>query len=453
MMRRFNSSNSLNLTPAKMVVHSSVMPRSHRKWSPAKLVTGAFLLAFIVYIAHLLLRPFAPLTYGLMIDAGSTGSRMHTFAFRRTATGELKLSSEDFLAIKPGLSAHKDDPRAAAMSLDPLLARARRLVPESQRAETPVFLRATAGLRMAGHEKSEAILAAVRKHLGSSGFRFSSPSGASILGGSDEGVYSWITVNYLMNRKGTDTVGTLEMGGGSSQVAFVPTTTPHGSRCDARTQTQLYGGEHLPLFTRSDLGFGLQKARAVALSSFEATGNLVRNPCINAGGKVDVKIPFDTAGKSVSLAGSGNFGDCRAALEKAVIEPARNACVCAACDYSGTPRPEPISEYVAIAFYRERTFGIGMPRNITVGDIVAKGVDVCSMSVVEVLDKFPKVSTGAATDLCLDLAYIVTHLKHGYGITENSGTVLHVKDRISGYELGWSLGAMFHEMSKLGQLK
>lgn len=453
MMRRLTSSSALNLTPAKMVVHSSVVPRAARKWSPAKAFLGCLLAAAALYVAHLLLRPPAPMTYGLMIDAGSTGSRMHTFAFRRGPAGELKLSSEDFLAIKPGLSAYKDDPRAAAASLDPLLARARRLVPEARRAETPVFLRATAGLRMAGAAKAEAILAGVRTHLAASGFRFSPSTGASILGGSDEGVYSWITVNYLMGRAGANTVGTLEMGGGSSQVAFVPPTTPHGSRCDARTQTQLFGGEHLPLFTRSDLGFGLQKARAVALAAFEAAGNVARNPCINAGGKVVVKIPFDAGGRSVTLAGSGNFGDCRAAIEKAVVEPARKTCVCAACGYSGIPRPEPIGEYVAIAFYRERTFGIGMPRTIRVEDIVAKGVDVCSMSVGEVMDKFPKVSNGAATDLCLDLAYIVTHLKHGYGITENSGTVLHVKDRISGFELGWSLGAMFDEMSKLRPLK
>jgi len=169
-------------------------------------LTAALLLAALG--TYSLLRSALPpppppaVVYGLMIDAGSTGSRVHTFAFDRVAdpaaaaaaaaaatsaaagkaaaaaAAKLQLRNEDFLAVKPGLSSFKTDPVAAADSLQPLLERARAVVPAAQRARTPVFLRATAGLRMVGEEAAERILREVRQTLGASGFRFDTDKGA-----------------------------------------------------------------------------------------------------------------------------------------------------------------------------------------------------------------------------------------------------------------------------------
>lgn len=62
----------------------------------------------------------------MAIDAGSTGSRVHVFRFEKSSTGGggLKLISDTFEQLKPGLSAYPDDPSEAARSLAPLLATA-----------------------------------------------------------------------------------------------------------------------------------------------------------------------------------------------------------------------------------------------------------------------------------------------------------------------------------------
>lgn len=400
---------------------------------------------------HAVLAP-RDLVYGLMIDAGSTGSRIHTYSFTRADGGQLDILHEDFHPIKPGLSHYKDDPDSAAQSLKPLLERAMARVPKSARRTTPVVLRATAGLRKIGEEASGAILSKVRQLLRESEFRFDGDEWATILAGNEEGVYSWITVNYLLDRSASDTVGTLEMGGGSAQVAYVPRDSnirASSGNCSLSSESVEFKGAKLPMYTVSHLNFGLQAGREMALGRFEEAGKLSGNPCINNGEPVEVDVPFKP-GKTLSMSGSGDYSRCRELIDESVMRPAMGtSCQCDVCTYHGAAQPRSISEYVAIAFYLERTVAIGLQTPLTVKDIREKGEEICGMSVREVREKFPAVPNGKATDLCFDLAFITLHLERGHGIHESSETTLMVLDKIKDFELGWCLGAMQQTMAKL----
>lgn len=403
---------------------------------------------------HALLLP-RHTVYGLMIDAGSTGSRIHTYYFRHhPVPGKLDLVHEDFYALKPGLSSHKDDPDEAAKSLVPLLERAMARIPKEARPATPVVLRATAGLRMVGEDAANAILGKVRTLLKESDFRFDSDDWATILAGNEEAVYSWVTVNYLLDRRPDDTVGTLEMGGGSAQIAYVPRDEPletTSGNCSLRNEDVDFKGRDLPLYTVSHLDFGLQKARAIALDKFEETGKLSDNACINSGATVDMAVPFDDSGKKLTMSGNGDYTKCRQLVDENVILPAMGAaCGCDVCTYRSAAQPRSIPEYVAIAFYLERTVSLGLSTPLTVKNIREKGEEVCAMSVDEVQAKYPQVPNGVATDLCFDLAFMTLHLERGHGIHESSDTKLMVLDKIRGVELGWCLGAMQQTMSTLG---
>ena len=84
--------------------------------------------------------------YTVVVDAGSTGSRVHVFRFSRGGDGGLALEEDVFRQLKPGLSSYADDPRAAAASLKPLLDAAVATVPEAAASEpacscTPASLR------------------------------------------------------------------------------------------------------------------------------------------------------------------------------------------------------------------------------------------------------------------------------------------------------------------------
>ncbi|KAJ2877432.1 Guanosine-diphosphatase, partial [Coemansia asiatica] len=110
-------------------------------------------------------HPGRPLVqYVLMIDAGSTGSRIHVYKFNY-CKDHPELEDEIFEQVKGGLSSFGDNADGAAHSLDGLMDVAMKGVPEQLRSCTPIAVKATAGLRMLGTEKSERILEAIRAHL------------------------------------------------------------------------------------------------------------------------------------------------------------------------------------------------------------------------------------------------------------------------------------------------
>ncbi len=89
---------------------------------------------------------------------------------------------------KPGLSSFKEDAEGAAKSLDVLLQVAMDNVPEGLKACTPIAVKATAGLRLLGPEKSQKILDAVRNRLETVyPFPVVEGDGVQIMDGKDEG--------------------------------------------------------------------------------------------------------------------------------------------------------------------------------------------------------------------------------------------------------------------------
>ncbi|KAJ9114906.1 hypothetical protein QFC20_001279 [Naganishia adeliensis] len=137
-------------------------------------------------------EPYSPespiIQYALVIDAGSTGSRIHVYKFNNCGPTP-SLEYETFKAVQPGLSSFARDPTAAAASLDPLMEEAVRVVPESLRHCSAVEVKATAGLRLLPGTEGEAILEEVRVRLESDWpFALSKEDNAiEIMDGKDEG--------------------------------------------------------------------------------------------------------------------------------------------------------------------------------------------------------------------------------------------------------------------------
>jgi Golgi nucleoside diphosphatase len=71
-----------------------------------------------------------PVSYAIVVDGGSSGSRVHVFSMyiRRGQMPALK-AEEGVLKVKPGLSSFRDDPTQAGASLQPLFTFAEKYVP------------------------------------------------------------------------------------------------------------------------------------------------------------------------------------------------------------------------------------------------------------------------------------------------------------------------------------
>lgn len=138
--------------------------------------------------------------YAVIIDAGSTGSRVLAYEFHKGyLDGRLVLDSEIFKEIKPGLSSFRDSPDAGAKTISALLDEARIFVPKALWRDTPLVLKATAGLRLLLPAQADNLLNAVRDVFLVSGFAVRDDA-VEIMDGVDEGIFSWFTVNFLLGK-------------------------------------------------------------------------------------------------------------------------------------------------------------------------------------------------------------------------------------------------------------
>ena len=172
-----------------------------------------------------LLVPEERHSYVLVIDCGSSGTRMNAFEIgRSSSTGGPRVpvvipssaapahlipkrSTETRRAYQrvetePGLSTFVRDDRLQDIdgeALQPLLAWAKAVVPSVHWADTPVYLLGTAGLRRLEEDERERVLGACREVLGRSPFRFEN-SYARVIDGNDEGIYGWAALNAAEGR-------------------------------------------------------------------------------------------------------------------------------------------------------------------------------------------------------------------------------------------------------------
>ncbi|XP_005407728.1 PREDICTED: ectonucleoside triphosphate diphosphohydrolase 7 [Chinchilla lanigera] len=193
------------------------------------------------------------LNYGLVIDCGSSGSRIFVYFWPRHNGNPHDLldikqmrdrnSQPVVKKIKPGISAMADTPEHASDYLRPLLSFAAAHVPVKKHKETPLYILCTAGMRLLPERKQLAILADLVKDLPLEFDFLFSQSQAEVISGKQEGVYAWIGINFVLGRFDHEdesdadssqesttgrrrTVGILDMGGASLQIAYeVPTST------------------------------------------------------------------------------------------------------------------------------------------------------------------------------------------------------------------------------------
>ena len=193
--------------------------------------------------------------------------RSYSFTQR---SGELPVvaAAPAVLKLTPGLSAFASSPGRAAAHVEALVAFAAERVPRHAAAATPLTLLATAGLRLLPAAQAEAVLAACAPPLAASPFAFR-PAWARILSGRDEAAFAWVAANYatgaLASGDPAATVGVLELGGASAQIAFAAPGEAPPAKHRRHVALRAGGGGRAvryALYARSFAGAGLDAARA-----------------------------------------------------------------------------------------------------------------------------------------------------------------------------------------------
>ena len=82
----------------------------------------------------------------------------------------------------------------------PLLDFATKHIPEEYQKETPLYILATAGMRLLAKEEQEGILSYLRNGINAQ-YPFLFPEGnLEIISGRQEGIYQWLAINYVLGK-------------------------------------------------------------------------------------------------------------------------------------------------------------------------------------------------------------------------------------------------------------
>ncbi|XP_015061513.1 apyrase 2-like [Solanum pennellii] len=436
-----------------------------------------FLVSLVLYIMptrypsdsmESLNRKFSPnlgsMKYAVIFDAGSSGSRVHVFCFDENLDlvpigNELEL----FVQKKPGLSSFASDPVAAADSLLPLLKDAENVVPRNLRSNTPVRVGATAGLRQLEGDASDRILQAVRDFLKSKSSFKAKADAVTVLDGNQEGAYQWVTINYLLGKLGkkySDTVGVVDLGGGSVQMAYAISESdaqkaPKVSDGeDTYVQEMFLKGTKYYLYVHSYLHYGLLAARAEILKVSGESGS----PCILGGHHGTYKYGGAVYPASATSQGS-SMSTCREVALKAlkINEP---ACTHMKCTFGGVWNggggDGQKNMFVASFFFdRAAEAGIINPSlavaKVRPADYESAANRACATGLEGAKSEFPRVEADNLPYLCMDLVYQYTLLVDGFGLEPQQEMTLvkKVEYKNSFVEAAWPLGSAIEVASSL----
>ncbi|XP_036117004.1 ectonucleoside triphosphate diphosphohydrolase 2 [Molossus molossus] len=404
--------------------------------------------------------------YGIVLDAGSSHTSMFIYkwpADKENNTGIVgQHSSCDVRG--GGISSYADNPSGAGQSLVECLDQALRDVPRERHVGTPLYLGATAGMRLlnlSSPEASAKVLAAVTRTLTQYPFDF---RGARILSGQDEGVFGWVTANYLLEnfikygwtgqwlqpRKGT--LGAMDLGGASTQITFEmagPAEDP-----DNEVQLQLYGQQYR-IYTHSFLCYGrdqvLQRLQASALQTHSF------HPCWPRGYSKQVLLQavyespctrdqrphtFNSSDR-VTLSGGSDPALCRGLVSRLFNS---SSCPFSRCSFNGIFQPPVAGDFIAFsAFFYTVDFlrtVMGLPV-ATLQQLESAVVTVCNQTWTELQARAP----GAGAHLpnyCAGAMFVQQLLSRGYHFDERAFSRLTFQKKAGDTAVGWALGYMLN---------
>ncbi|XP_051278289.1 ectonucleoside triphosphate diphosphohydrolase 2 [Dicentrarchus labrax] len=410
--------------------------------------------------------------YGIVLDAGSSHTSMYIYkwpADKQNGTGIVSQHSECH-AKGGGISSYAGFPGGAARSLEPCLDQAVKDVPKFRHHQTPVYLGATAGMRLlniVNATESQQVLKEVANKLRSYPFKFKE---AVILSGQEEGAYGWVTVNYLLENfvkygfvgrwlnPGRETIGALDLGGASTQITF-ETSEEVEEKHNAK-ELKLYG-KTFRLYTQSFLCYGqdqfLRKLLAHLIKTQGVKAN-VSHPCYPQQFNMSIKLGEDVFDSpctksyrpakfnpqmSVLVVGTGEYQNC---LKNVVEMFSFKDCNYSRCSFDGVFQPPVKGSFMAFsAFYFTHSY-INSLTNIAITspsrlkDAIRL---VCNMTISEMTEK-TKQPGKYMKNVCAVSNFVQVLLTKGYRFDNDSLPSISFERTAGGASVGWALGYMLN---------
>ncbi|XP_042335811.1 ectonucleoside triphosphate diphosphohydrolase 2 isoform X2 [Sceloporus undulatus] len=410
--------------------------------------------------------------YGIVLDAGSSHTALFVYKWPADKENDTGIVSQHSMCDVEGggISSYAKNPPDAGASLKACLNQAVAAVPKERHAVTPLYLGATAGMRLLNltdPQASDHVLAAVASTLKQYPFDF---RGARILSGEDEGVFGWVTANYLLEnfikygwigqwvRPKKKTLGAMDLGGASTQITF-ETPEEIESRPANAVTLRLYG-QNYKVYTHSFLCYGRDQilkrilSRVLKAARFALKAD---NPCWPRGYSRSFSMdsvyssPCTASEKPpnyfpiaiVNMSGSGNVDQCQA---HAASLFAFKDCPYSRCSFDKVFQPSVTGDFIAFSafFYTVDFIQSEMKRRVaTPRDLEEATAEICNATWSELYAKAPKMEKFLA-DYCPMANFVYLILMEGYKFNDTNFPDITFQKKAGDTSIGWALGYMLN---------
>ena len=444
--------------------------------------------------------------WGVILDAGSSGTRLHVYRWKDHEKALKGASPEDLRSlpvlmtekkwtkkIRPGVSTFGDNAEDVGQYLQPLIKHALDIIPDDRIQDTPIFLMATAGMRLLPQRKQAAVTGQICSYL-QQNTGFSLPDcdlHIQVIEGGTEGLYGWIASNYLLggfdhpdkhqHGQGHHTYGFLDMGGASAQIAFAPNATEAEKHSNDLKLLRLRTLDGAPaeykVFTATWLGFGVNQARESYVENLEDryadTDVELPDPCLPKGLRTTLRgdrISKGTPG-SPSLIGTGQFDECLRLTYPLLGKD--KPCEDHPCLLNGQHVPAidfNVNHFIGVSEYWHTTHGVFGGKDDKAYDFAIyqqRVNDFCGRDWAAIqsdIDDDEEYEAKNAQEACFKASWLINVLHEGIGVPRlgleelskanvSKGALEHAKDKgfldpfkpvdkIEGIEVSWTLGKM-----------
>ncbi|BFG16680.1 hypothetical protein CerSpe_029540 [Prunus speciosa] len=460
--------DSNNMDPVKLQVRpstrSNLFSRNPKHNTRSSfLIIASLTIALAFTLCYLLVsarnsRSFGKKRYGIVIDGGSTGTRIHVFGYGvdggNTAVFDFGTDGLSSMRVNPGLSAYAEDPESAGGSLRELVEFGKGRVPKEQWENTEIRLMATAGLRLLDLDVQNRILDSCRMVLRSSGFKFQN-EWASVITGSDEGLYAWVVANHALGTLGGNplqTTGIIELGGASAQVTFVSSEpVPHEF-----SRVVKYGNVTYNLYSHSLLHYGQNVAydslkEAIVSGDFNSDAESLQkrmsmDPCTPKGYSYKMQSSKLSPSSSVeknrhlsTLQSRGNFSECRSAAIM-MLQKGKEKCSYQHCSIGSNFIPKLQGKFLATENFFHTSKFFGLASKAFLSDLMMAGQQFCGEDWSKLKKRHHRLDEEALLQYCFSSAYTVALLHDSLGIAMDDERI-RVANQVGSIPLDWALGA------------
>lgn len=388
--------------------------------------------------------------YGVILDAGSTSTKAHIYSWKQKdhETTVPNITEVQYRKYKPGVGSFADRNHEIMDYLIPMLNFLTSNVPDQAHNTTPVLFMATAGVRLLPESAAQSILRGVHAVMSNSSLnpflyedRF-----VRILSGEEEGFLAWISTNYLHGffteqRPVEESLGIIEVGGGSCQIAFIPEVPIYEDKMPV-----YIGGRTYEVYTHSFLSYGSRTMTS------RIRNHLVRqnqhaialvDPCM----LLDDTYNLTTSDKTVKIVGGSNASECQSVLRHYLDKVPEYMCSPKPCTIGSVYGPPVGSRrFIAmgVVYNTAKELGLlnGGVTHIVPSEMEARATEYCKLRLSGAYEQYGVDQRWASSD-CQNGLY-TPMLLQALGFRPNT-TAIQTKTRAGGAKIGWSLGAMLQE--------